>query len=152
VHKDQEHKNFFKISKWYLLEKNDGGKNDLGKKVKVWNVIMQRMLPWNVCLPILINCNLVLHVKTKINSYNLLSYFCCWARKTIDGLWKLQIFLLFSSFEKDPKKIIEWLSRSSWEMIDYIHHQVLKTNKETMGFVGYDVLTTNEVTNVDKHI
>jgi hypothetical protein len=37
-------------------------------------------------------------------------------------------------------------------MIDYIHDQVLKTNKETMGFVGYDVLTTNEVTNVDKHI
>jgi hypothetical protein len=29
---------------------------------------------------------------------------------------------------------------------------VLKTNKETMGFVGYDALTTNEVMNVDKHI
>jgi hypothetical protein len=109
-----------------LLEKDDGDKrNDLGKKLTVWNVIMQRMkfsmLPWNVWLPILINCNLVLHVKTKINSYNLLSYFCCWARKTINGLWELQIFLWFSSFEKDPKKSIEWLSRSSQEMIDYIH-------------------------------
>ncbi len=80
VHKDLEHKKKLFISKWYLLEKDDGEKrNDLGKKVMVWNVIMQRVkfsaLSWNVCLSILTNCNLVLHVKTKINSYNLFSFF-----------------------------------------------------------------------------
>jgi hypothetical protein len=36
VHKDQEHKNKLFVSKWYLLEKDDGDKrNDLGKKLTV---------------------------------------------------------------------------------------------------------------------